>query len=93
MSLAPGITARISVSIGISVAPAQAQDRVGLLRLADEALYHAKGQGRNRVVYVGSRTEESPAAMVPTSVPAGGRRSRRAASRPPGARSDSAAAS
>ena len=49
ISLAPGLTDRISVSIGIAVAPTQAQDRIGLLRLADEALYRAKQAGRNRI--------------------------------------------
>jgi diguanylate cyclase (GGDEF)-like protein len=49
ISLAPGITDRIRVSIGIAVAPVQAQDRITLLRLADEALYRAKQAGRNRV--------------------------------------------
>lgn len=51
ISLAPGITDRISVSIGIASAPQQAHDRITLLRLADEALYRAKQAGRNRVVY------------------------------------------
>ena len=54
ISLAPGITDRISVSIGIASAPHQAHDRITLLRLADEALYRAKQAGRNRVVYVGA---------------------------------------
>jgi diguanylate cyclase (GGDEF)-like protein len=49
ISLAPGITDRISVSIGIASAPQHARDRVSLLRLADEALYQAKQAGRNRV--------------------------------------------
>jgi len=49
ISMAPGLTDRISVSIGIAVAPDQAQDRISLLRLADEALYRAKQSGRNRV--------------------------------------------
>jgi diguanylate cyclase (GGDEF)-like protein len=49
ISLAPGITDRISVSIGIAVAPSQALDRITLLRRADEALYRAKQTGRNRV--------------------------------------------
>lgn len=54
ISLAPGITDRISVSIGIASAPQQAHDRITLLRLADEALYRAKQAGRNRVEYAGA---------------------------------------
>ena len=50
ISLAPGMTDRITVSIGVAIAPDQALDRVTLLRLADEALYRAKETGRNRVV-------------------------------------------
>lgn len=57
ISLAPGITDRISVSIGIASAPHQAHDRLTLLRLADEALYKAKVAGRNRVVYAGAVEE------------------------------------
>jgi diguanylate cyclase (GGDEF)-like protein len=53
MSLAPGITDRITVSIGVAAAPLQALERSSLLRIADEALYQAKAAGRNRVVYVG----------------------------------------
>ncbi len=61
ISLAPGVTDRISVSIGISCAPLQAQDRITLLRLADEALYRAKQDGRNRVVFAGvPESVESP---------------------------------
>jgi diguanylate cyclase (GGDEF)-like protein len=61
ISLAPGVTDRISVSIGISCAPLQAQDRIALLRLADEALYRAKQDGRNRVVFAGvPESVESP---------------------------------
>jgi diguanylate cyclase (GGDEF)-like protein len=50
ISLAPGVTGRITVSIGIASAPTQAHDRVTLLRLADEALYRAKQAGRNRII-------------------------------------------
>jgi Diguanylate cyclase, GGDEF domain len=82
MSLAPGITARISVSIGVAVAPAQALDRVALLRLADEALYLAKDQGRNRVMYVGRSPGEGPTVNVA-----------RASARPRRSRTDSAEAS
>jgi diguanylate cyclase (GGDEF)-like protein len=53
LSLAPGITDRITVSIGVAEAPFQALDRTGLLRIADEALYRAKADGRNRVIYLG----------------------------------------
>lgn len=50
IGLAPGMTDRITVSIGLAVAPDQAVDRVTLLSLADEALYRAKETGRNSVV-------------------------------------------
>jgi diguanylate cyclase (GGDEF)-like protein len=63
ISLAPGITDRVSVSIGIASAPLQARDRVTLLRLADEGLYLAKQAGRNRVVHAGTGAE--PPASVP----------------------------
>ncbi|HEX2756221.1 MAG TPA: GGDEF domain-containing protein [Candidatus Limnocylindrales bacterium] len=52
ISLAPGLTDRITISIGVSSAPEDASDRVTLLRLADEALYRAKESGRNRVVAI-----------------------------------------
>jgi diguanylate cyclase (GGDEF)-like protein len=51
--LAPGVSDRVTVSIGIAVAPDQGQERVGLLRLADDALYRAKDSGRNRVAVSG----------------------------------------
>ena len=53
VALAPGITARMTVSAGIAVAPAQGVERVTLLRAADEALYQAKEAGRNRVAGLG----------------------------------------
>jgi diguanylate cyclase (GGDEF)-like protein len=53
VSLAPGISDRITVSIGVAAAPMQALDRISLLRIADEALYQAKADGRNRVAYLG----------------------------------------
>jgi diguanylate cyclase (GGDEF)-like protein len=50
ISLAPGVTERLTVSVGVALAPDQAADRITLLRIADEALYAAKEAGRNRVV-------------------------------------------
>ncbi len=48
--LGPGLTGRLTVSIGIAAAPDDGTQRVGLLKAADEALYRAKLAGRNRVV-------------------------------------------
>jgi diguanylate cyclase (GGDEF)-like protein len=62
MSLAPGITDRITVSIGVAAAPIQALEGISLLRIADVALYQAKTDGRNRVVYVG----EAASRLEPT---------------------------
>jgi diguanylate cyclase (GGDEF)-like protein len=65
ISLAPGLSDRISVSIGIAVAPDQAQDRIGLLRLADEALYRAKQAGRNRIELGPSRAAPKRTKAMP----------------------------
>ena len=48
--LGPGLTGRMTVSIGIAIAPDDGAQRVTLLKAADEALYRAKLAGRNRVV-------------------------------------------
>jgi diguanylate cyclase (GGDEF)-like protein len=50
--LGPGQTGRLTVSIGVAVAPEDGVERVMLLRSADDALYRAKLGGRNRVVSV-----------------------------------------
>jgi len=39
----------LSVSVGIATYPIHAQDKESLLRCADDALYHAKRHGKNRV--------------------------------------------
>lgn len=49
LSLGPGLTGRITASLGVAIAPADGSDRVSLLRAADSALYVAKAGGRNRV--------------------------------------------
>lgn len=41
---------KVTVSIGIAIYPVHGADTNALLRAADEALYEAKGAGRNRVV-------------------------------------------
>ena len=48
--LGPGKTGRLTVSIGIAVAPDDGNERTMILKAADAALYRAKLAGRNRVV-------------------------------------------
>jgi diguanylate cyclase (GGDEF)-like protein len=48
--LGPGKTGRLTVSIGIAVAPDDGTERSMVLKAADAALYRAKLLGRNRVV-------------------------------------------
>lgn len=50
VNVGPGRTARITVSAGVSSTAGHGIDRMVLLRVADEALYQAKQEGRNRVV-------------------------------------------
>lgn len=63
IALGPGITDRVTVSIGVAMAPAQSLQPVVLMRLADEALYRAKAQGRNRVCPGATCVDESPRAL------------------------------
>ena len=66
----------VSISGGVAEYPLDGQDAASLLRCADEALYVAKHEGRNRVVgfvptYLGLEGSEEPTAgtrvLVPTS--------------------------
>ena len=58
--LGPGLTGRLTVSIGYAVAPEDSTERVLLMKAADDALYRAKLGGRNRVV----GREAGPAAIA-----------------------------
>ncbi|MGY4829527.1 diguanylate cyclase domain-containing protein [Sphaerotilaceae bacterium SBD11-9] len=44
----------VSASIGYALAPSDAQQPLKLLQLADEAMYEAKRQGKNRVMHGGA---------------------------------------
>ena len=46
-----GFTSQISASMGIAIAPQHAQDKHGLMRYADIAMYHAKSQMLGLSVY------------------------------------------
>ena len=48
--MATGASIRVTVSIGVAQLQTGHETPIGLLRRADEALYAAKAQGRNRVV-------------------------------------------
>jgi diguanylate cyclase (GGDEF)-like protein len=55
---------RLSASFGIAVFPDHAQDADSLLRLADEALYQAKGAGRDRVMVSGDAAKGAPPGVM-----------------------------
>lgn len=50
VELGPNRSAKITVSVGVASTSAHGRDRMPLMRIADEALYRAKQEGRNRVV-------------------------------------------
>jgi diguanylate cyclase (GGDEF)-like protein len=54
---ADGHLPRVTISAGVAAYPAMAGDLSALLQAADEALYAAKREGRNRVVIAGGETE------------------------------------
>jgi diguanylate cyclase (GGDEF)-like protein len=47
--LAPAAPERVTISVGVAAYPVHATTVVDLIRIADEALYQSKSQGRNRV--------------------------------------------
>src|SRR5262249_23005165 len=53
----PGI-GLVTASVGVSNYPANATSKEDLIRVADQALYKAKSEGRNRVAYFNGRTLE-----------------------------------
>lgn len=58
---------RVTVSIGIAELPSHATDMASLIRKADDALYRAKSDGRDRVVTCGNREGHpaSPSSSIP----------------------------
>lgn len=62
--LRPGLTGRLTVSIGYAVAPDDSTERVLLVKAADDALYRAKLAGRNRVVGRQAATAQKAAPSV-----------------------------
>ncbi len=49
----------ITISLGVAIAPHDAEDGQTLLRMADQALYVAKRQGRNRVLTYRNVTDQA----------------------------------
>jgi diguanylate cyclase (GGDEF)-like protein len=58
LSLAPGVTGRITVSIGVSSIPLDGLQRVPVMQAADAALYRAKQAGRNRIAWSESGVDD-----------------------------------
>jgi len=62
-----GREARVTASVGIARYPENAREGEALVAAADEALYRAKSEGRNRAAVSGRRADES--ARMPSSNP------------------------
>ncbi len=62
-----GRAARVTASVGIARFPDNAREGEALVAAADEALYRAKSEGRNRAAVSGRRADES--ARMPSSNP------------------------
>jgi diguanylate cyclase (GGDEF)-like protein len=54
-----GNLSSFSISVGISVYPKDGRGCEDLLRVADEALYQAKAQGKDRVILAGWKPEDN----------------------------------
>jgi len=61
VDLGPGRRAKLTASFGVASSPVHGTDRLVLLRTADDALYQAKQQGRNRVAVPWSAAAHTPA--------------------------------
>jgi diguanylate cyclase (GGDEF)-like protein len=55
---------RLSASFGVAAFPEHAKDADALLRVADEALYQAKGAGRDRVMVGGTPAHGKPPGVL-----------------------------
>lgn len=58
-------TIHLTASIGLSSFPVHAQDKESLLRSADDAVYHAKGTGKDRVRAPRLRLRRLPSEQTP----------------------------
>jgi diguanylate cyclase (GGDEF)-like protein len=55
----PGGSVTVGISIGVSLAPTNGEERETLMRLADTALYQAKNEGRNRYSFFQRQMDEA----------------------------------